>query len=57
MTRVKDHSFLGMYIKIRDDSKLKIDIIKQLNEVTEAFGEEIEVIASTPAQHVLFTAD
>ena len=57
MTRGKEHNFLGMDIKIRDDRTLGIDMGKQLNEAIEAFAEKIEGTVSTPAQHGLFTVN
>ena len=38
-TRGIEHTFLGMNIKIRDDKKIEIDMIEQLNEDIAWLGE------------------
>ena len=46
-----------MYIKIRDDKKIEIDMIKQLKEAIEWLGKKLENSASSPANKKLFTSN
>ena len=57
ITRGKEHTFLGMDIKIRDDKKIEIDMIEQIKEAIEWLDEKIENSASSPANKKLFTSD
>ena len=57
ITRGKEHSFLGMKIKIKNDKKIEIDMIEQIKEAIEWLGEELEDSASSPANNKLFTSD
>ena len=38
ITRGKEHKFLGMNIKLRDDKKIEIDVSHHLQEAIDAFG-------------------
>ena len=49
--RGKEHILLGMSIKLRNDNKIKFDIIEQIQEVIEWLGEEIEKNVYTPANN------
>ena len=48
--RGKDHTFLGMDIKIRDNKKIKIDTIEKTREAIAWIGEEIEKSVFSPAK-------
>ena len=50
MARGKEHDFLGMRIKLRDDQKIELDMSDQLQEAIDAFGEKIEGHTVTPAK-------
>ena len=38
ITRGKEHEFLGMNIKLRDDKKIEIDVSHHLQEAIDTFG-------------------
>ena len=42
-----------MNLRITEDMKIEIEMKEQLMETIEAFGEELEVEVTSPAQHHL----
>ena len=59
--RGKQNTFLGMNIKLRDDKKIEIEIIEQLQECLDLYNEyaqlKITEKSSSPAQKYLRTID
>ena len=59
--RGKTHTFLGMNIRLRDDKKIEIKMVNQLQQCIDLFNEysylEITEKVSTPSQKDLRTID
>ena len=55
--RSNEHSFLGMNIIMRDDSKVQVEMKDQLEELFEMFGEELSEKASIPAAKHLWNVE
>ena len=49
--RGNNHIFLGMKIDIKDNI-IQVDIIKQLEECIEIFGEDVSTSVSSPATNI-----
>ena len=57
VTRGKKHTFLGMDLYFTKDNMVEITMKTHLTESIEAFGETIEIGATTPAKGDLFLVD
>ena len=54
-TRGNEHTFLGIIFEINEDKTIELEMIEQLNEAIEAFGEVITGTAATPSKPYLFS--
>ena len=45
------HIVLGMHIKIKNDNKIEIDMIKQRKETTEWLDKQVEKIVYSPSNN------
>ena len=52
-TRGKEHTFLGMKLKIKKNKTFEVDMVDQVKETIQAFGEEIEGEVKSPAAKYL----
>jgi len=57
VTRGASHTFVGMDICLRKDGSLSIMMKGYLQEAVEAFNEDINTLARTPAKGTLFNED
>ena len=55
--RGKEHTYVGMHFKIRDDKRVEISMQEYIKECVAAFKEPISAKANTPAKHTLFELD
>ena len=53
-TRGRKHTFLGINFEILSDGKVELEMIDQLRDAIEIFGEVIDTNAATPSKHFLF---
>ena len=54
VTRGRNHEYLGMDVNIRDDRKVEVDMIKQIQKLIDDFSVKIEGKVSTPASDDLY---
>lgn len=55
--RGREHTFVGINFKLRDDGKLEIRMEEYVEECIEVFNEDLNKSAKTPAKHDLFEQD
>ena len=55
VNRGKEHTFVGIDIKLKEDGTLKILMKEYINENIIVFGEPMGKGANTPAKHNVFT--
>ena len=52
-TRGKEHTFLGMKLKIKKNKTFEVDMVDQVKETIQSFGEEVEGEVKSPAAKYL----
>ena len=57
ITRGKCHDYLGMKIKIREDSKVEIDMIELIQQILDDFSEPLLGQVTSPATSELYTQE
>jgi KUP system potassium uptake protein len=57
ISRGKEHTFLGMNIKFKDDRSVQIGMKDYITESIELFGEDVSKNVATPATKNLFVVD
>ena len=57
ITRGKCHDYLGMKIKICEDSKVEIDMIESIQQIFDDFSEPLLGQVTSPATSELYTQE
>ena len=57
ITRGKCHDYLGMKFKIREDSKVEIDMIESIQQILDDFSEPLLGQVTSPATSELYTQE
>ena len=56
VTRGKFHNFVGIDIAFKDNGTVEVIIKEYINEFFEAYGDPVNKLANTPANHNLFVS-
>jgi len=57
ITKGNKHNFLGMNMEFHDDGRVSVEMKDQILEALDMFGEEVDMIVTSPAPRHLFDVD
>ena len=57
VTRGKCHDYLGMKLRIRDDSKVEVDMVESIQQILDDFSEPLVGHVTSPATSELYTQE